>query len=69
MQMVKCGDYFQADDVPRDFGNICLETKSVKTTESSLVLRHLEVNYKEVQMYIILISDSNLTSGVLNMEH
>ena len=49
LQTVKCGDYFQAEDGPREFGNIFTVTKWIKTTESSLVLRHLEVNYKEVQ--------------------
>ncbi|XP_031391672.1 protein-tyrosine-phosphatase PTP1-like isoform X1 [Punica granatum] len=48
-QIVKCGDYFQAEDGPRDIGNICIETKWIKTTETSLVLRHLEVNYKEAE--------------------
>ncbi|XP_031277596.1 protein-tyrosine-phosphatase PTP1-like isoform X2 [Pistacia vera] len=46
-KMVKCGDYFQAEDGPREFGNICIVTKWIKTTDSSLVLRNLEVNYKE----------------------
>ena len=46
--MVKCGDYFQAEDGPRDFGNIYLVTKWFRTTETSLVLRNLEVGYKDV---------------------
>ncbi|POO00248.1 Protein-tyrosine phosphatase [Trema orientale] len=46
-KMVKCGDYFQAEDGPREFGNICISTKWISTTKTSLVLRHLEVNYKE----------------------
>lgn len=46
-RMVKCGDYFQAEDGPRVFGNICIVTKSIKTTDTLLVLRHLEVNYRE----------------------
>ncbi|XP_010094850.2 protein-tyrosine-phosphatase PTP1 isoform X1 [Morus notabilis] len=46
-RMVKCGDYFQAEDGPREFGNICTNTKWASTTNTSLVLRHLEVNYKE----------------------
>lgn len=46
--MVKCGDYFQSEDRPREFGNISLACKWTKTTETSLVLRHLEVNHKEV---------------------
>ncbi|OWM65750.1 hypothetical protein CDL15_Pgr015174 [Punica granatum] len=49
LQIVRCGDYFQAEDGPRDIGNICIETKWIKTTETSLVLRHLEVNYKEAE--------------------
>ncbi|XP_034675379.1 protein-tyrosine-phosphatase PTP1 isoform X1 [Vitis riparia] len=44
---VKCGDYFQAEDGPREFGNIFIVTKWIKTTKTSLVLRHLEVNHKE----------------------
>lgn len=43
----KCGDYFQAEDGPREFGNICISTKWIKTTRTSLVLRNLEVKYKE----------------------
>jgi protein tyrosine phosphatase len=43
----KCGDYFQSENGPREFGNICILTKWVKTTDTSLVLRHIEVNYKE----------------------
>ncbi|WJX14258.1 tyrosine protein phosphatase 1 [Trifolium repens] len=46
---VKCGDYFQSEDRPREFGNISLTCKWAKTTETSLVLRHLEVNHKEVE--------------------
>ncbi|KAK8597336.1 hypothetical protein V6N13_001949 [Hibiscus sabdariffa] len=44
---VKCGDYFQAEDGPRQFGNICIETKWIRATKTSLLLRSLEVNYKE----------------------
>ncbi|KAF7140190.1 hypothetical protein RHSIM_Rhsim06G0099300 [Rhododendron simsii] len=47
VSMVKCGDYFQAEDGPREFGNICIVTKWIRTTDTALVLRHLEVNYKE----------------------
>ncbi|XP_017237701.1 protein-tyrosine-phosphatase PTP1 isoform X1 [Daucus carota subsp. sativus] len=43
----KCGDYFQAEDGSREFGNICISTKWIKTTKTSLVLRNLEVKYKE----------------------
>lgn len=44
---VKCGDYFQAEDGVREFGNICIATKWIKTTDTSLILRCLEVSYKE----------------------
>ncbi|XP_009624646.1 protein-tyrosine-phosphatase PTP1 isoform X1 [Nicotiana tomentosiformis] len=46
-QTVKCGDYFQAEDGPRTFGNICVVTKCIKTSDTSLILRNLEVNYIE----------------------
>ncbi|CAO2835250.1 unnamed protein product [Amaranthus hypochondriacus] len=46
-KMVKCGDYFQSENGPRDFGNISIVTKWTKTTESSLVLCHLEVTKAE----------------------
>lgn len=46
-KMVKCGDYFQAEDGPRQFGNTCIETKSKKITDSGLELRCLEVKHKE----------------------
>ncbi|XP_006390734.2 protein-tyrosine-phosphatase PTP1 [Eutrema salsugineum] len=46
---VKCGDYFQAEDRPREFGSISVMTKWVKTTDTSLMLRNLEVNYKETE--------------------
>ncbi|CAH2066818.1 unnamed protein product [Thlaspi arvense] len=41
---VKCGDYFQAEDGPRKFGKKSIVTKWIKTTDTSLVLRNLEVN-------------------------
>jgi protein tyrosine phosphatase len=44
---VKCGDYFQAEDGPRQFGNICIETKLIKITDSAVELRCLEVKHKE----------------------
>ncbi|KAL2324702.1 hypothetical protein Fmac_023760 [Flemingia macrophylla] len=44
---VKCGDYFQAEDGPRVVGNISIIGKWMSTTETSLVLRHLEVNHRE----------------------
>uniref|UniRef100_A0A2P2LCC2 Uncharacterized protein MANES_18G099100 n=1 Tax=Rhizophora mucronata TaxID=61149 RepID=A0A2P2LCC2_RHIMU len=46
-KLVKCGEYFQAEDGPREFGNICIVTKWMRTTDTSLVLRNLEVGYKE----------------------
>ncbi|KAF5735406.1 hypothetical protein HS088_TW15G00908 [Tripterygium wilfordii] len=46
-KFLKCGDYFQAEDGPREFGNIYITTKWIRTTNTSLVLRNLEVNYKE----------------------
>ncbi|VVA94970.1 unnamed protein product [Arabis nemorensis] len=44
---VKCGDYFQAEDGPREFGNISIMTKWIKSTDTSLLLRNLEAKYKE----------------------
>ncbi|KAE9446424.1 hypothetical protein C3L33_21683, partial [Rhododendron williamsianum] len=44
---VKCGDYFQTEDVHREFGNICIATKWISSTDTNLILRHMEVNYKE----------------------
>ncbi|KAK6939789.1 Tyrosine-specific protein phosphatase, PTPase domain [Dillenia turbinata] len=49
-QTVKCGDYFQAEDGPREFGNICVATKWTTTTDTSLELRLLEVNHKESEV-------------------
>ncbi|KAJ6693589.1 hypothetical protein OIU85_004372 [Salix viminalis] len=46
---VKCGDYFQAEDGPRDFGNISMVTKWIKTSDTSLLLRNLKVGYKEAE--------------------
>lgn len=50
LQTVKCGDYFQAEDGPREFGNISIMRKWIKSTDTSLLLRNLEVNYKEVRI-------------------
>ncbi|KAL8511457.1 hypothetical protein ACS0TY_018021 [Phlomoides rotata] len=47
MQTLKCVDYFQAEDGPRDFGNICIATKSIQTDDTSLIWRCLEVKRKE----------------------
>ncbi|CAJ1976846.1 unnamed protein product [Sphenostylis stenocarpa] len=46
---MKCGDYFQAEDGPREVGNISVIGKWMNTTETSLVLRLLEVNHREVE--------------------
>ncbi|XP_057973317.1 protein-tyrosine-phosphatase PTP1 [Malania oleifera] len=46
-RMVKCGDYFQAEYGPREFGNIYIVTKWMRGIETSLMLSHLEVKYKE----------------------
>ncbi|KAK7343804.1 hypothetical protein VNO77_12841 [Canavalia gladiata] len=48
-KMVKCGDYFQAEDGPREVGNISIIGKWMNTTETSLVLRHLEINHRGVE--------------------
>ncbi|KAJ4962723.1 hypothetical protein NE237_022662 [Protea cynaroides] len=45
-KMVKCGDYFQAEDGPREFGNISIVTQWINSN-TSLVLRQLEVKYIE----------------------
>ncbi|CAL0316062.1 unnamed protein product [Lupinus luteus] len=47
--VVKCGDYFQTQDEPRIFGSISILTKSVKSTENALLLRHLEVKHKDLE--------------------
>ncbi|KAL8159243.1 hypothetical protein V2J09_000780 [Rumex salicifolius] len=44
---VKCGDYFQAESGRREFGNMCIVTKWIKATDSSLIIRHLEVTKAE----------------------
>ncbi|KAK6115538.1 hypothetical protein DH2020_007807 [Rehmannia glutinosa] len=44
---LKCVDYFQAENGPREFGNICIATKWIQTADDSLILRCLEVKYKE----------------------
>ncbi|KAH6763690.1 protein tyrosine phosphatase 1 [Perilla frutescens var. frutescens] len=45
--IVKCGDYFQEKDGPREFGNISIVTKWVQTTETSLIFRCIEVKNKK----------------------
>ncbi|XP_057799050.1 protein-tyrosine-phosphatase PTP1 isoform X2 [Salvia miltiorrhiza] len=44
---LKCVDYFQAENGPREFGNICIATKKMETADTSLIWRSLEVKYKE----------------------
>ncbi|MFS8001523.1 putative protein-tyrosine-phosphatase [Helianthus anomalus] len=44
---VECGEYFQAEDGPRMFGNICTVTRNIPTTDSLLVLCHMLVNREE----------------------
>jgi hypothetical protein len=71
VQTVKCGDYFQAEDGPRDFGNISIVTKWIKTTDTSLLLRNLKVGYKEVSfiyLHLILLSN-NLLTKLIFLEH
>ncbi|KAK7270387.1 hypothetical protein RIF29_23484 [Crotalaria pallida] len=48
-RMVKCGDYFQAEDGPREFGNISVVSKWTKSTDTALVLSHLEVNHRDLE--------------------
>ena len=55
MQTVKCGDYFPAEDGSRDFGNLLVVSKWIKSSNSSLILRHLEVNHKEVISYMLFL--------------
>lgn len=63
LRTVKCGDYFRAEDGPRDFVNISIVTKWVKTTDTSLLLRSLDVGYKEVSfilfyLYVFKLSEA-----------
>ncbi|KAI3843205.1 hypothetical protein MKX03_009804 [Papaver bracteatum] len=48
-KIIKCGDYFNAEDRPREFGNIQVTIKWSKTTDTSLVLSCLEVKYKQLE--------------------
>lgn len=52
LQTLKCVDYFQAENGPREFGNICISTKQIQTTDTSLIWRCLEVKYKEVRLLL-----------------
>ncbi|KAI0519622.1 hypothetical protein KFK09_007076 [Dendrobium nobile] len=47
--MKKCADYFQVENGTREFGKISLCNKWERITDSSLVLRCLEVKKKESQ--------------------
>ncbi|KAF9670662.1 hypothetical protein SADUNF_Sadunf13G0092100 [Salix dunnii] len=61
---VKCGNYFQAEDGPRDFGNISIVTKWIKNSDTSLLLRNLKVGYKEeFSCKLCAPSDENKGSG------
>ncbi|GFP81341.1 protein-tyrosine-phosphatase ptp1, partial [Phtheirospermum japonicum] len=44
---VKCGDYFQTENGLREFGNVCIATKWIQTTDTSLILRCIEVKNKQ----------------------
>ncbi|KAL1543937.1 tyrosine protein phosphatase 1 [Salvia divinorum] len=44
---VKCGDYFQTEDGPREFGNISIVTKWIQMTNTSLILRCIEVKNRK----------------------
>lgn len=45
--MKKCADYFQAENGTREVGNISLSNKWTRISDSSLILRCLEVKKKE----------------------
>ncbi|CAA6660454.1 unnamed protein product [Spirodela intermedia] len=45
--MKKCADYFQAESGVREFGKICVSTKCTRISHSSLVMRSMEVKYKD----------------------
>nr|ACY78390.1 protein tyrosine phosphatase 1 [Phalaenopsis amabilis] len=48
-KMKKCADYFHVENATREFGNIILSNKWTQKSESSLILRCLEVKKKESQ--------------------
>lgn len=64
VQMVKCGDYFQAEDGPREFGDICIVTKWIRTTDTSLELHLLEVNHREVRWIFENTADNMQADGL-----
>ncbi|KAI3896182.1 hypothetical protein MKW92_013411, partial [Papaver armeniacum] len=45
--VIKCEDYFQSEDCPREFGKIHVTTRWKRTTDTLLVLRRLEVTHRE----------------------
>lgn len=51
--MKKCADYFQAESGVREFGKICVSTKCTRISQSSLVMRSMEVKYKDVSRMLI----------------
>lgn len=53
---MKCGDYFQAEGGTREFGDICITTEWMKTTDTSLILRCLKATCKkseEPPLYVL----------------
>ncbi|KAI3896181.1 hypothetical protein MKW92_013410 [Papaver armeniacum] len=46
-KIIKCGDYFNSENGPREFGNIQVTTKWTRKTDTSLVLSHLKLKYKQ----------------------
>ncbi|PKA51726.1 Protein-tyrosine-phosphatase PTP1 [Apostasia shenzhenica] len=57
--MRKCADYFQVENGTREFGNISLSTKWMQISNSSLVLRCLEVKKKESQDFALSVLHIN----------
>lgn len=70
-----CGDYFQADYSPREFGNITVVKKQKEPTDFSLLLRKLEINYKEsnvppqtvLHMYYLSWPDGGVPSETIDV--
>lgn len=55
IQIEKCGDYFQSENGLRLFdNNIRTFTRTTTTTNTSLVLRDMVVNYEEVNQSYLL---------------
>lgn len=57
--MGKCADYIQVENGLREFGTVNVLAKTTKVTSSSLVLRCLEVQRKEVKESNFNISSFN----------